>query len=122
MPLLAPEEPAAKSLFSTSATDSPRMAASRAMPVPLTPPPMTRRSCTRASIAVLAARRKRTQIQRVEVLMRAILGLAVAALVLGGCKKQSDDALAEGSRAMPYGQQSAVEGAKSKTAEQVARE
>ena len=44
IPEFAPEEPAAKSFFSTSMVVSPRIAASRAMPVPLTPPPMTSRS------------------------------------------------------------------------------
>ena len=44
IPLFAPEEPAAKSFFSTSIVRSPRIAASRAMPVPFTPPPMTSRS------------------------------------------------------------------------------
>ncbi len=44
MPLFAPEDPAAKSFFSTSMVRSPRMAASRAIPVPFTPPPMTSRS------------------------------------------------------------------------------
>ena len=44
MPLFAPEDPAAKSFFSTNRVRRPRMAASRAIPVPFTPPPMTRRS------------------------------------------------------------------------------
>src|SRR5712664_4327405 len=37
----------AKSSCSTSATESPRRAASRAIPAPMTPPPMTRRSTVR---------------------------------------------------------------------------
>src|SRR4051812_1145976 len=44
IPEFAPDEPAAKSFFSTSMVDRPRIAASRAMPVPFTPPPMTSRS------------------------------------------------------------------------------
>src|SRR3954454_1582270 len=44
IPEFAPDEPAAKSFFSTSMADSPRIAASRAMTVPFTPPPMTSRS------------------------------------------------------------------------------
>ena len=36
--------PDAKSAFSTSAVRSPRLAASRATPAPVTPPPMTRTS------------------------------------------------------------------------------
>ena len=39
--------PNARSCFSTSTTDSPRLAASRAIPVPVMPPPMRRRRCVR---------------------------------------------------------------------------
>src|SRR5580658_9052045 len=47
-----PEVPAAKSSFSTSATEYPRAAASRAMPAPVIPPPMT--STSNRSSAILA--------------------------------------------------------------------
>src|SRR5580698_1713646 len=47
-----PEVPAAKSSFSTSATEYPRAAASRAMPTPVIPPPMT--STSNRSSAILA--------------------------------------------------------------------
>mgnify|MGYP001818170193 CR=1 FL=1 len=40
----AEEVAEARSLISTSATDMPRPAASRAIPQPFTPPPMTKRS------------------------------------------------------------------------------
>src|SRR5688572_22915131 len=40
--------PEAKSSCSTRATESPRRAASRAMPAPMMPPPMTRRSTVRS--------------------------------------------------------------------------
>src|SRR5207249_6327413 len=40
--------PEAKSSCSTSATESPRSAASRAIPAPMMPPPMTRRSTVRS--------------------------------------------------------------------------
>src|SRR3990172_10754258 len=54
--------PDAKSPFSTSATESPRMAASRAMDAPVMPPPMTARSkaslCRRFSRAPRSAARR----------------------------------------------------------------
>ena len=47
--------PAAKSSFSTSATDSPRAAASRAMPAPVMPPPITSTSNPSSAIRVRLA-------------------------------------------------------------------
>ena len=44
--------PEAKSRASTSPTDRPRVAASRAAPAPTTPPPMTRTSSSLAAIAL----------------------------------------------------------------------
>src|SRR5438128_10187517 len=60
MPLFAPDDPAAKSFFSTSIVERPRIAASRAMPVPLTPPPITSRSkdFIETMVAACAPRRK----------------------------------------------------------------
>src|SRR6059036_144399 len=51
------EVPAAQSLRSTSATRSPRSAASRATPAPVMPPPMTRRSSAAAGRAARVASR-----------------------------------------------------------------
>src|SRR4051795_9774737 len=57
MSLLEAEEVAlARSSFSTSSTLRPRPAASRAMPAPLMPPPMTRRSYAAWSMASGGAR------------------------------------------------------------------
>src|SRR5487761_1484995 len=51
------EVPEAKSLASSSPTDRPRVAASRATPAPTTPPPTTRTCCSRAARAASAAAR-----------------------------------------------------------------
>src|SRR3954447_14579746 len=51
------EVPAAKSRFSTSATDSPRVAASRAQPAPVAPAPITTTSKRSSAIRASAARR-----------------------------------------------------------------
>src|SRR3954466_10448739 len=57
MSLLEAEEVAlARSSFSASSTLRPRPAASRAMPAPLMPPPMTRRSYAASSMASGGAR------------------------------------------------------------------
>src|SRR5450432_3638671 len=64
MPLFAPEAPAAKSFFSISIVERPRMAASRAMPVPFTPPPMTSKSSTVRIVAVRHPRCKTNKSQR----------------------------------------------------------
>ena len=54
---LADDVPAAKSPLSTRAVRMPRSAASRAMPAPVIPPPMTSRSIGSAAIALRAAAR-----------------------------------------------------------------
>ncbi len=56
-----PEVPAAKSSFSASATESPRAAASSAMPAPVIPPPITSTSNRSSAIRVRLAVRVRAQ-------------------------------------------------------------
>src|SRR3954471_18572835 len=52
------EVPAAQSRASSSATESPRLAASSAAPAPVTPPPMTRTSTTSSGSRSRSARRR----------------------------------------------------------------
>jgi hypothetical protein len=56
--------PWARSRRSTSATVSPRVAASRAMPAPVTPPPTTRRSTTSPAASSSSSRSRRARLQR----------------------------------------------------------
>src|SRR5215831_7191902 len=68
IPEFAPEAPEATSFFSSISVFKPRIAASRAIPVPLTPPPMMIRSNSAASFifaaASLVSARRRLRLRR----------------------------------------------------------
>ena len=55
--------PKAKSCFSTSTTDSPRLAASSAIPVPVIPPPMTMTSTAAPSPSAVRSVRRRAAVR-----------------------------------------------------------
>src|SRR6266550_3129155 len=83
--------PEPKSSCSTSATDKPRNAASRAMPAPTIPPPMTRRSTMRSPSDRTVSSRLATLLVRLVVLVDRVVDLGdggVERLLRGGLPEQ----------------------------------